>query len=299
MEEPSRRASRLTIAGATIALIAAGTGGFLLGRGTGEPPPAPPKTIPAPTPSPTPKPVLPVVQPPLGRAELIAAAASAADAFASGRPLPESVTAFAGRDFDLRLPFGCPGAPQALSGGLSLEYGEGAEALRVRAEPVSWAPEDWLPAPPEDAPEAEPRADAIEGFWIARPWTSSEACPPADPAAPAGQAAPGAPEQTLGIAQIFSPDDSRVGRRDGEAYQAVERIAPDAVNLSQGLHLRLRGKLASAPGNGPVLCRASAGARPVCLIVAAFDQVAIENPATRTTIATWDVYNQTAGAGGR
>jgi len=27
--------------------------------------------------------------------------------------------------------------------------------------------------------------------------------------------------------------------------------------------------------------------------------VAIENPATRTTIATWDVSSQAAGAGGR
>jgi hypothetical protein len=90
-----------------------------------------------------------------------------------------------------------------------------------------------------------------------------------------------------------------VGRRDGKAYEAVESVAPDALDLSRGLRLRLRGKLARAPGAGPVLCRAPGGARPVCILSATFDEVAIENPATGATLATWDVATQTREAGER
>jgi hypothetical protein len=124
----------------------------------------------------------------------------------------------------------------------------------------------------------------MEGFWIAQPWTSREACPRATVTGPR--------DETLGVARIFTPDQSRVGRRDGKPYQAVETIAPDALDLSQGLRLRLRGRLAAAPGGGPVLCRAQDGARPVCLIIAEFSEVAVENPATGQVIATWDVATQ-------
>lgn len=292
MAEPSRRASRLTIALATLALIAAGAAGFALGRESARSADTVPAASP-PVPAAPPKPiaVLPADQPPLARSELIAAAARAADAIAAGQGLPKEVTELAGREFDLRLPFGCPGAPATGSPVLSAEYDESAEALRVRAEPVSWAPEEWLTSPPGGGEAAE-SVDAIEGFWIARPWTSSEACPPATPAPPAGQAEPAEAEQTLGIAQIFTAESSRVGRRDGEAYQAVEPVAAGALDVSRGLQLRLRGKLARAPGGAPILCRAASGTRPACLVIVALDQVAIENPATGAALATWDVSSQ-------
>ncbi len=296
MAEPSRRASRLTIALATLALIAAGAGGFALGRNSAgtlaAPPAAPP---PAPAAPPEPIAVLPADQPPLARAGLIAAAARAADAFAAGQKLPTELTELAGRDFDVRLPFNCPGGPPAGSSGLSAEYDNTAEALRVRAEPVSWSPEEWL-ARAAGGGEAAGKVDAIEGFWIARPWTSSEACPPATPAPPAGQAEPAEAERTLGIAQIFTTESSRVGRRDGEAYQAVEPVTAGALDVSLGLQLRLRGKLARAPGGAPILCRAASGMRPACLVIVALDQVAIENPATGATLATWDVSSQSRGS---
>lgn len=294
MAEPSRRTSRLTIAGAALALIAAGAGGFALGRGSVEAPAVPPAAKPA---APAPAPALPTVQPPLARADLIAAAARAADAFAAGRPLPQELAELVGREFELRLPFGCSAGPEGGSGPPQAVYDPAEGVLRVRAEPVRWAPEEWLPRAAGatevagDAAAAAP-AETIEGFWVARPWTSSEVCPPEGPVSAAGSVVPGAPEQTLGIARIFTPEGSRVGRRDGKAYEAVERVAPEAFDKRSGLQLRLRGKLARASGASPVMCRAQGGARPVCLLVAEFDEVAIENPASKATIATWDVSSQ-------
>lgn len=289
MAEPSRRASRLSIAGALLAALGIGAAGFVVGRGSVEPASKHSKPPPVtPSSAPTPEPALPAIQPPLGRAELIAAASSAADTFGGERPLPEEQAELAGRSFELRLPFGCPGALLP-SEALSAEYDKTAEALRVRAEPVRWPPEAWLPNS-QDPSEGAAVVEAIEGFWISRPWTSSEACP-----ASIGATSPqGSAEQTLAIAQFFTSDGSRVGRRDGKAYEAVENAAPEAVDMSRGFHLRLRGKVARTPGGGgPILCRAPTGMRPVCVVSVKFDEVAIENVATRATLATWDVSSQT------
>lgn len=292
MEEPSRRSSRLALAGLLGSFLLAG-GGFILGRSTADPrqqpasPPAPsaPKAERAPLP-------LPKVQGPLGRAELLEAAALAADAFAAGEPLPREVSVLSGRQFDLRLPFGCAGPvpPEVEEIQLGWRYDAEAESLRVRALPQAWPLDPW--APGSVSASSAPAIEAIEGFWIARPWTSVDTCPGRPGNAP--QLPGPAPVQTLGIAQFFAADGSRVGRRDGEAYQAVEAVAPEALNVNQGFRLRLRGRISPAPGGGPIVCRAPAGpdARPVCLVSALFDQVAIENPATNATLATWDTASR-------
>lgn len=256
----------------------------MLGRNTAgraEPPPqaAPPAVTPA-VPEPA-LPQLPAVQPPLGRGELIAAAASAADAFAAEQALPESVVQLAGREFDVRLPFGCPGASDAQQVPLSWRYDREREVLRLRAEPVRWAPDEWLAA------DGAPPIETIEGFWVARPWTSSETCPArASGTLPASSAS----NETLGLAQFLSADGSRVGRRDGKAFQAVEKVAAEALDASRGFRLRLRGHVVAGPG-APILCRAPEGPdiRPACLITVTLDEVAFENPANGSTIATWDV----------
>lgn len=321
----------MTIAGASLAVIGVAAAGFVLGRSTSEAPPPLPVAAP-PQPTPSPATVLPTVQPPLNRADLLAAAAQAADAAAAGEPLPEQVAALAGRPFELRLPFGCPGAEQPGRGALSMSYDPETEVLRVRAEPVRWDPGEWL-APPPAVPDRASPVETIEGFWIARAWTSSEACaPPVSPppsAAPSPQPSPtpasvpsqpsgprstppvaepepepvpvsaAAPERTLAIAQLFTAEASRVGRRNGQAYAATKSIAPDAMDLGRGLRLRLRGTLARTQAAGPILCLAPGGARPVCLISARFDQVAIENPVSGETLATWDVATQDRAPGGR
>lgn len=280
MGEPSRRSSRLMIVGIAIGLFGAASGGFLLGRGD---PPAPPVTgRPHPSAVPAPAPARPRVK--LSRGDLILAASRAADAYAAGQPLPPQVAELAGHEFELRLPFACPSTPQAGAGALSASYDADAGALRARAEPVIWAAGEWL-ARSVPEPGAENPAEVIEGFWVPRPWTSSEICPPAGD----GGVADAPAETTLGIAQIFTAGDSRLGRRNGKAYEAVERVSAEALDLTRGLQLRLRGKLAQAPSGAPVLCRALGNGRPVCLLVASLDQIAMENPATDETFATWDV----------
>src|SRR5690606_18404771 len=139
--------------------------------------------------------------------------------------------------------------------------------------------------------------EAIEGFWISRPWTSSEACP-----ATTSQTAATGPEpvtlpgQTLAIAQFFGPESARRGRREGQSYDTVVRIAPDELNDSQGFHLRLSGRIRNIAGDGPMLCGQPAGPeqQPICAIGVAMDEVAIRNPTTGQTLATWAINQKDA-----
>ena len=270
MVEPSRSSSRRALAATVAAALGLAGAGFVAGRATRAPTPV---TTPTPEPSAVPTPIVAETPAPaqaLGRADLIAAARAAADASASGLPLPADLTALTGRRFDLRLPFGCNGAA-APADALGWTFDKEAQTLRVRATPASFAPADWAAA-----------AELVEGFWIEQPWRSVESCQ-------ASEAAAAPSERTLALAEVHGGDDSRVGRRDGEPFETVAKTAPDALDASQGLRLRLTGRLVAAPGSeAPVLCRATpAGSRPVCLLTVAFDEVAVENPATAATLATW------------
>jgi hypothetical protein len=226
-----------------------------------------------------------------GRADLIALASGAADAFAAGRPMPSDVLAAEGHLFELRLPFGCNGPATPDSNATARwRYDEQAKALRVHVAPTEWVAADWLSTP-------IPAVEGIEGFWITRPWTASEACPVDASHPPTGTQPVTLPGQTLALAQIFTSEGTRQGRRDGAAFETVKKIAPDALKTSQGFQLRLRGRIARAPGGGPILCRQPAGPeqRPICLLAVALDEVAIVNPATGDVLATWPIQsNSTA-----
>jgi hypothetical protein len=283
MEEPSPRSSRLALAGALLAAIAVGGAGFLLGRATTERAPVaaePPAAIPAPKPAPE-----PVLSGALGRAELIALAAAAADAVAAGRePGPEVANAD-GRRFELRLPFGCAGAAADDSHpAMRWRYDKDAKALRIHVGPATWTAQEWWPA------DNSGGVESIEGFWIERPWTSSEACPAGgDRAVAAGTEPVTLPGQSLAVGQLFLAGGGRGGRRDGKPYQAVVRVEESDLKTEQGLRLRIGGRIARAPGGGPVRCRQPAGPeqRPICLVSVVMDEIAIENPATGETLATW------------
>lgn len=289
MSEPSRQTSRHIIAAGALAAIVIAGAGFALGRATtdAEPPPVPAEPVALATPEKSPS-ILPTVSPVLGRAELIAAVSAAADASAGGESLPNKIDQLAGRRFELRLPFGCGGEPTDPSGALRWDYDEAEEALRLRASPVRWNEADWLPAA---GGAAESAVEAVEGFWIPRPWTSSETCPQI---IKGGQ--PVAPEQTVGLAQLHTMASSRVGRRDGDAFEAVEKLAPGALDAGQGFRLRLSGQVEPAPDGRPIICRMdSAEARPICLVLVRLDQVAFESARSGTTIAVWDVAGQVSG----
>jgi hypothetical protein len=284
MEEPSPRSSRLALAGALLASIVVGGAGFLLGRVTtdrAQVATAPPVASPAPKAEPEAG-----LNGVLTRAELITLAASAADSSAArGDPSPEIVKA-EGRRFELRLPFGCNGpAGEDSAAAMRWRYDAEAQALRIFVNPVAWTAQDWWP-------DLANGVEAIEGFWIARPWTSTEACPAgADRPVAAGTEPVTLPGQTLAMGQIFYAKGTRGGRRDGKPYEAVVRIQEDELRTEQGFRLRLRGRIAGAPGGGPIRCRQPAGPeqRPICLVSVVMDEVAVENPVTDQIVATWSL----------
>jgi hypothetical protein len=289
MEEPSPRTSRLALAAAVAAAVLIGGAGFLLGRGT-----APPRTqiVEAPQPAPESESWLSGV---LGRAGLIALASSAADAAASGRPPDPAVVQAEGRRFELRLPFGCAGeAAEDSDESMRWQYDADSETLRIVVAPEEWSADYWWPD------VEEPGVDAVEGFWLERPWTASETCPQrADELASGRAATPkadadaaeeeGAGERTLALGQIFYTEGPRRGRRQGDPYQAVVRVSRDALDSSQGFRLKLTGRLARNLREAPVWCRqvGSARSRPVCLVSVIVDEIAIENPSTGEIIAQW------------
>lgn len=289
MEEPSARKSRLALAGGLAAAIAVGGAGFLVGRQTSPRVTAPSATVPA-----TPKQVGKVEPSPTpphdatrSRADFIALAAQAADAFASGQAPPPALTEVAGDRFELRLPFGCRGpSEEGSDAAMRWRYDETSNTLRLHVAPVAWSEDDWTRSPQPSASDG-----TAKGFWIARPWTNSETCPaPEDSAAPTGAEAVTLPGQTLAVAEFAGRDDAP-RRRDAMLFETVLRMAPEEVEAGQGFRLRLSGRVVSAGGRSPVTCLQPGGAeqRPICVIAVTFDQAAIENPATGRTLATWDL----------
>lgn len=273
------RTSRLAIAGGLAAIILVGGIGFVLGRNTASPEPQPVET-PAPSPTPTAKPG-PVVLPVLDRGGLIKLADAAADAFASGEPLPETVAEADDRRFDVVLPFGCAGASgESSRHPFRWHYDEAEETLRVRVEPSTWLPQDWnLPA--------GSGTEVIEGFWVTRPWSSSATCPPASGhAAAIGTEPVTLPGQTLAMAQFFADAEEHEAR----PFDLVRRVAADEFDASRGYRVRLTGRIARVPGNGPVQCVQPAGIeqRPICVVAVTINAIRLENSATGEVLATWD-----------
>lgn len=284
MEEPSPRSSRLTIAAGLVAALLVGGAGFLLGRGSSEASRV--VTPPVIAVRPQSPPVMPAPKAELDRAGLIDLAAAAADAVGGGRDFGPEIAEAEGRRFEVRLPFGCDGPTSEDSDAvMRWQYDEEDGVLRVAVEPHVWTAQDWWSraAPPEGL-------EAIEGFWVARPWTSSEACPAAGSRpAPTGTEPLTLPGQTLALGQPFYADGQRSGRRNGKPYEAVSRVSRDALDVSRGFRLKLRGRIAQGRNGGSVRCRQPAGPeqRPICLVNVLMDEIAIENPARDETLATW------------
>lgn len=274
------------MAGGLAAVILVGGGGFLLGRGTTERAPLEipaPAVVPVSEPAPDPGPARGV----LGRTDLVALASLAADAAAARRNPGAEIADADGRRFELRLPFGCDGpASEESSAAMRWRYDEEENVLRIHVAPLVWAAEDWW------ADGAPTGIDRIEGFWIMRPWTSSEDCPVGDDQPPAtGADAVTLPGQTLALGQIFFSEDARDATNTSRPYQAVVRVPAGELDTSEGFRLRISGRIVDLSRSGAVRCRQPAGAdqRPICLIVTALDEVAIENAAMSETLATWSV----------
>ena len=251
-------------------------------------PPVPAAEAPPPSAAP---PAAPLPPPALDRAGLIAAARAAASAWAAGQPAPAAEAELIGRRFDLRIPFGCRG-PASGPDAPALRFEQKAPGRPVR---ISARPQEWAGTPLAQALAPAGGFEAVEGFWIPRPWTDSEACPPPAPPAPeagtaAGEAAaaPASP-QTLGLAVFLTPDSPRTARRGGRPYeQVVKADEAGAPPFPQGLRLALSGRIAGLDDRRAFVCASpSPDRRPVCLAAVEFDRVAFEDPATGKTLAEW------------
>ena len=160
---------------------------------------------------------------------------------------------------------------------------------------------------PRIADMAPAGVEAIEGFWLARPWLLADGCPaapapsaPADPARvgddPGGtQAAPVTAPQAMqpsnyriGVARFFTQADPRSARRGERAYQATKVLGEGQRPSSEGYNLVLSGRLRQVPGGRVIACRVTAVDRPPeCVVSAEFDRVWIENPGGGEILAEW------------
>lgn len=303
----------MTPARAAVSLIAV-SALFGLGLAGCRQPDERPPTTEAPTPA------APAASPSLSRAELVAALALAASAHAAGATT-DGAANLAGRTFSLRLPFGCFGpandaSPQslALAGDGLASFTRAADG---RSHQISLKPLDWsrsiLTTPAGTAgADASPPWEAVDGFWIARPWLAEDVCPtpaaslqrapapvpdagsldPSADAAPEGlqSAAPARPAPfTAGLAAIRPVGGSRLGVRPGQTFSHTVRAEGEAAlpTPAQGYRLVLEGRISRFPDGRAVRCTGdNPNRRPVCVVAVNLDRVAFET-ATGQRLSEW------------
>lgn len=270
-------------------------------------------------------PSVPKPQPPIDRASLLAAVAEAASTTAAGTELPESLRQLDGRQFEIRIRFGCSGPASDLTERwLGWSYDAEGRRIRVRAMPTISSDEPLIEGIGGE------RIEAVEGFWIPRPWLLVPVCPAgaavqaAAPEEPqqtaeadqakqqepagggdraqerpkkitptdepvedaAGEPIPSAPR--VGVAQFFTREDPRSRRRGMRPYQASLTLPEGQALSSQGYNLVLSGRLRALPETGVIHCVSrGADTPPECVVSAEFQRVWIEKPDSSEIIAEW------------
>lgn len=240
----------------------------------------------------TPPSVLPLPNPVLDRVALLGAVAQAASAFAAGADDRSAQAKLEGRRFVMKMRFGC-GGPAAADGKEALRWRVRSDrSLEIRATPDLSLDDPALAGTPTDTVEA------VEGFWIPQPWLFSERCPA--PGSPATLGVP--PERSVGIAQYYTDDESRVERRSGRDYVSTVSLEPDAAGAGnaasgvnealprEGLFLSLEGRLRPWPDGKVIRCTAGAtGGRPSCIVSIKMDRVAFIDPSDGSEIDEWSL----------
>ncbi|HZV84571.1 MAG TPA: hypothetical protein VFF48_06245 [Brevundimonas sp.] len=268
-----------------MSVVAVAAAGLLLQACEGEPEPAaatqapPGAAAPAPLESVTP-------DPPLDRAALLDAVARAASAWSAGSETT-GADPLVRRSFDVSLPFGCHGAEEPPAEGVGDGTARWSWSPDRKTIGLDLTPGDWTrsaliagagPAPWE----------AVEGFWISRPWMTADGCPSVQADPLAGAPAAASPE-TVGLAAVFEEDGSRLGRRNGRAFSFTVRGDGEAPALApeNGYRVRLQGRIASFPDGRAIRCRASSPRqRPVCVAAVQLDRVAFQT-ASGETLSEW------------
>jgi hypothetical protein len=233
-------------------------------------------------------PVAPAPPSALTRGDLVSAAGQAASAYVEGQTLPEA-DPLVGRSFAVRVPFGCngPSLPDAAK-----DERDGLAAWTWSSDrktiQLSMTPGDWTGSALLAETDAAGKWEAVEGFWIPRPWLASESCPAVQADPSQTEALPASP-QTVGLAAVFEAGSSRIGRRDGRAYEFTIR-AKGNEPLSppdKGYRMLLEGRVASFPNGRAIECRAPGPEqRPVCIVAIQLNQVSYEDASGRT-LSQW------------
>lgn len=242
-----------------------------------EPAAAPPVAAPA-----------PVLTPALDREGLLEALAQAASAYAAGAAA-EGQDALVGRQFSIRSAFGCAGpdprpaeAAEATGDGLARwSRDETRQTIRLTLNPGDWSDSALV------AGATDGRWEAVEGFWIPRPWMTSDGCPGIRPDPLAGPATPS--PQTAGLAAVFESGGSRLGRRNGRAYSYTVRGEGDAppARPADGWRVLMEGRFVAFPDGRAIRCRAAGpDQRPVCVAAVQMDRVAFLT-ADGATLGEW------------
>ena len=223
---------------------------------------------------------LPLPQPAVDRAAFLDAVALAASGQTS-EPQARSAKQLDGRRFAVRLRFGCEGpAPANSTAALRWRHNEDKGSIEISAKPDLSLADESL----EDI--SDQTIEAVEGFWIPRPWQLNASCPAAVPGS-AGEAVLPAP-QLVGIAQYFTAQDSRVGRRSGRPYVATEKIESPADLPKSGFVLLLEGRFEAWPDGKVVRCTgAGRNRQPTCIASAHLDRAAFLRPEDDSVVAEW------------
>jgi hypothetical protein len=214
----------------------------------------------------------------------LAAAAAAADAGAAGNPLPEANLELTNRTFELRLPFGCNDRVSGSWGEWSVDPKTGV--LRISVRPQVWGNDQTF-----EALASGITYDAAEGFWIERPWTGSEQCPPLIDAAPASTDAdpPAAPVRTFAIVQYFSPDAPRNLRRGSRPYSYTAKLPETEHATPRSFRVKLTGRIRGFRDGQPIHCTVTASlSPPICAAAVEFTQVVLEDADTGLSLTEWN-----------
>lgn len=233
---------------------------------------------------------------PLGRADILDAMSAAADAAAAGAAPPPPNADLVNRSFELHLPIGCSGG--AIGSWGTWTINRSTNVLRVSFHRQSWDADSLFAQIAGGL-----TYDAAEGFWIERPWTQSEQCPP-DPASnPASATPPTAqpqeatadepqpqalPTNTVALVQYFSPESPRTLRRGDRPYTFTVKLPADAVATPRTFRIKVSGRIDAFADRQPVHCVVSDAARPpVCGIAVEFGEIVLEDAVTGERLAGW------------
>ena len=234
----------------------------------------------------------------LDRAAFLGAISRAGSAYATGSTAT-GADPLVGRTFAIRLPFGC-GRPRPAATDATPDAGDAARSPEAGLPTLTWGPEnetlrlsltpdDWSDTALVVSSGAGDRWEAVEGFWLNRPWLGSETCPRIT-RDPLGGGSGRAEAQTVGLASVHETNSSRLGRRDGQAYRFTVRGEDDraAVPSPMGYRVVLEGRFASFPDGRAIRCRAAGiDQRPVCIAAVQLDRVAFEDGGSSAVLSEW------------